>query len=324
MKYIIGAYATAPSLRTDDKEAELEFFKLLIESITDIRGLEIPFWGQNVHKFGNDFLFNILNPDWENVLTCVPGSVMSLPNNPKFGLASNDEEGRKLAVALHKRSNVFVHQINKFTKHKSIIAVHLASAPSIPKQGVFSSPEALYKSLQELTSWDWMGAKLNIEHCDETIIGKPFEKGFLSLIDEIEVIDSLSKEKKIGITLNWARSAIEGKNPNKVLDHIKMSKERNLLSGFIFSGTASNDEQYGSWKDNHMPFANSFGVKFYEENSLLTELNIRNTITELNVKSLDYIGIKLLSIPVENSDKERRVGLNKDALEVLNKIIKNN
>jgi hypothetical protein len=321
LKYIIGAYSTAPSLGSNNLEDEEKYYKLLLNSVPNIRGLEIPFWGDSIHKFGTDFLFQYINPEWENVITCIPGSVMSLPANPKFGLASNDESGRNLALALHKKSNEIIHQINSFTLKKSIIAVQIATAPSVPASGVSSSPEALRKSLKEMCSWDWMGARLNIEHCDEAINGNPFEKGFLSLKDEIDVIASLSSESNMGITLNWARSAIEGKDPKMVIDHINLTQEKQLLSGFIFSGTSPNDKAYGIWKDKHMPFTKSNGIEHYEDNSLLTEENISITLNSIDINALDYIGIKLLSMPIESSTLERRVGVNRDGIKILNKYL---
>ena len=323
MKYIIGAYSTAPSLGSNDLESEQQYYKLLLKTVPDIRGLEIPFWEDSIHKFGNDFLLQYIKPEWENVITCIPGSVMSLYTNPKFGLASNDESGRNLALALHKKTNEIIHKINKSTLKKSIIAVQIATAPSVPAKGVSSSPDALRKSLKEMCSWDWMGARLNIEHCDEALNDNSFEKGFLSLKDEIEVIGSISSECNMGITLNWARSAIEGKNPNRVIDHIKLTQENKVLSGFIFSGTSSNDKAYGIWKDKHMPFARSNGIEHYEDNSLLTEEIISNTIDSIDLSTIDYIGIKLLSMPIESSTLERRVGVNRDAIIILNKILKN-
>ena len=53
MKYIIGAYASAPSLKSNDKLLEAEFYNKLINSIPQIMGLEIPFFGKEIHKFGS-------------------------------------------------------------------------------------------------------------------------------------------------------------------------------------------------------------------------------------------------------------------------------
>ena len=108
MKYIVGAYATAPSLGQKNYLLEMEFYESLFESITDFRGLEIPFWGEEIHQLGSDFLLNIIQPSWENVLTCIPGTMSSLAKDPKFGLASDDKRGRENALSMHKRVNQMV------------------------------------------------------------------------------------------------------------------------------------------------------------------------------------------------------------------------
>jgi hypothetical protein len=60
MKYIIGAYATTPSLADNDKSSEHKFYENLIESIPEIRGLEVPFWGKEIHQFGSAFYLILL------------------------------------------------------------------------------------------------------------------------------------------------------------------------------------------------------------------------------------------------------------------------
>ena len=318
MKYIIGAYATAPSLADNDKLNEHKFYEKLIESIPEIRGLEIPFWGKEIHQFGSDFLLDIIDKNWDNVLSCIPGSMSKLAKNPKFGLASDDENGRAEAIAMHKRANQVLHKMNAYYGRQSAIAVQIATAPSTPVKYVSSSTDSLLKSMEEILSWDWEGAKIVIEHCDTAVDNIPFEKGFLTIEDEIKTLIELQDMHNVGITINWARSAIEGRNISKPLEHIEMALKNNILSGLIFSGVSDNDIQYGSWKDTHMPFAQSFDVKFYEENSFLTYENIINTLKSLNVNDLDYLGIKLLSMPIESATIERRIGINYDAVSILN------
>ena len=128
----------------------------------------------------------------------------------------------------------------------------------------------------------------------------------------------LDKHRNIGIIINWARSAIEGKNVETPVEHIKLALKNNILSGLMFSGVSDNDNRYGNWKDMHMPFAQSFNTKFYEKKSLLTHENIIKTLKLLNVNDLDYLGVKLLSIPIGGSSLKRRVGVNKDAIKILN------
>ena len=321
MKFIVGAYVTAPSLGIEDKIKEREFYRELSDSIPEIKGLEIPFWGEDIHLFGYEFLLALMQPDWDNVLSCIPGTMSALANMPTFGLASVDEVGRTAAIEMHKRANQMLHKINDYFGKKSIFSVQLATAPSIPVNGVSSSMDAFLSSMDELLSWDWAGAKIVIEHCDAAIGEQPFVKGFLTIEEEIEVLQQLSNQQNVGMLINWGRSAIEGRSSTKPLDHLQLVSENNLLSGLIFSGVSANDPLYGSWADNHMPFSKSYNVKHYEKNSLLSQEVITRTLEILDFTKLDYLGIKLLAMPINTSRVERRVGVNKDAITILNTII---
>jgi hypothetical protein len=321
LKYIVGAYATAPSLGIEDKNLELRYYEE-IKSLSHIRGLEIPFWGEEIHRFGSDFLLDIIQPDWENVLSCIPGTAVGgLASNAKFGIASDDLKWREEAVAMHKRANQMLHKMNDRFGRQSILAVQLATGPSVPVEGVSSSKESLLRSMEEILCWDWDGARVVIEHCDASNDGRPNAKGFLPLDQEIEVLQSLACDHEVGVLINWARSAIEGRDSNKPIEHLKMATQHKLLSGLIFSGVSSVDDQYGSWSDSHMPFAQSFGVKHFEVNSLLTQEAIQNSLAVVELEKLDYIGVKLLSMPLDSQDIKRRIGLNEDGISILNKII---
>ncbi len=321
MKYLIGAYATAPSLGLDDIDLERQYYDRLIQSIPDLQGFEIPFWGDTIHKFGTEFLLEYIRPEWDHVLTCIPGSVKGVEKNPHFGLASNDTLGRLDAVRMHQMANQMVRKINMHSGRSSVLAVHIATAPAVPVDGVTSSINSLLLSLNEILSWDWMGARIVIEHCDSYTGDHSFEKGFMSIDDEILALKSLSDSFEVGLAINWARSAIEGRSPSTVIDHIKLARKNNLLSGFVFSGTSDKYGSYGAWKDSHMPFDSSYGVEHFESNSLLTKNNIKNTFDALDLNGLDYIGVKLLSMPIDGSSIERRVGVNRDAINVLNNVL---
>ena len=93
-RYIVGAYATSPNLVTWDEKSELTYFNEL-KKLPSIRGLELPFWGESLHPFDDQWLLSNLDQNWENVITCVPGTMKSLENNPRFGLASIDDNSRR-------------------------------------------------------------------------------------------------------------------------------------------------------------------------------------------------------------------------------------
>lgn len=321
MKYLIGAYSTAPSLGSDDIDLEREFYQQLIQSVPDIRGFEIPFWGEDIHKFGSDFLLNFIRPEWDHVLTCIPGTMAGLAKNPNFGLASNDSTGRLQAVAMHKKAQQSVLNINRHSGRPAILAVHIATAPSVPVAGVTTSIDTLLLSLNEILTWDWMGARIVIEHCDSYIGRHAFQKGFMAIADEILTLKSLSDKFKVGLTINWARSAIEGRSAATAIDHIALARKYGLLSGFVFSGTSDKAGEYGVWKDSHMPFEKSYNIEHYQPGSLLTASTLRETLNALNFKDLDYIGVKVLAMPIDSASIARRVGINRDAITVLNNII---
>jgi len=321
MKYIIGAYATAPSLCHNDEALENDFYVKLKRDIPEIRGLEVPYWGKGIHQFGSEYLLNIIEPHWDNVLSCIPGTMGELVKNPKFGLASDDKDGRLAAIFMQKRVNKILHTMNDKYSRKSIISVQMVSAPSFPVEGVSSSIDSLKSSMDEILSWDWGGARLVIEHCDASIPNQSFDKGFFRLEEEIDMLLSLQSEHKLGVTINWARSAIEGRSPDKPIEHLKLASQHNLLSGLIFSGVSENDDRYGQWNDTHMPFAQSYDVEHYEENSLLNQQNMTKALNEVDLDKLDYLGIKILSMPMDSSSLERRVGLNRDAISILNNIM---
>jgi hypothetical protein len=319
MKYIIGAYATAPS-SIFNKSLEYRFYEKLIESIPEIRGLEIPFFGNDIHSLGYKFLLDMIDTNWNNIITCIPGTMANLSKNPHFGLASDNSNGRNEAILMCKRVNQTLHKINDFFGKKSVFAIQLATAPSVPVTDVSSSKDSLLRSMEEILKWDWDGSKIIIEHADQSHSNLPFEKGFLSLESEIDVLKQLSNVYNVGITINWARSAIEGRSVFKPIEHINLALKYDLLAGLIFSGVSNNDKNYGSWKDTHMPFAQSYNVEYFEKNSLLTYENIFNTLKLIYKEKFDYLGLKLNSMPMDHTDIQRRVGLNKNAVMILENI----
>ncbi len=321
MKFILGAYATAPSLGNLSETEETIYYSELVDAIPEVRGLEIPFWGDNIHEFGDEYLLNIIKAEWQNVLTCIPGTMKALSCNKKFGLASDDNDGRNEAINMHRKANLAVHKLNKLYGDQSVVAVQIATAPSVSMNGVLASKSSLLRSLEEILSWDWLGSKIVIEHCDSYSNKQPCEKGFFSLDDEIEVLESLNDSENVGLTINWGRSTIEGRNSSTAIEHIKSAVEKNILSGLIFSGASNMNTDYGVWKDTHMPFNTAYGIKYHEPDSLLTKENIVRSLEAMNSKTIDYIGIKLLSMPIAESTTKRRVGINRDAITVLNNII---
>jgi len=320
MSFIIGAYASAPSLFSPDKRSETNFYELLKDKVSSIKGLEIPFNGENVHVFGNDFIIDILEDDWINVVTAVPASFSQLKHNIHFGLASKNDQGRESALKVHRELNNIVKEINDKKGKLAVSHIQLCSSPSFPNKDVHSSENSLKSSIEELLSWDWDGANLVLEHCDTHNIEGSYQKGFMPITKELNIIEYF-KESNMGMVLNWGRSVLEGKNTNSILDHIDLCQEKQCLNGFIFSGTSKKDLNYGTWEDQHMPFFREASSVKGLESSLLNEESAAKTMKRLKLDDLSYIGFKLQLLPQEISTIEQRIEINLDAEKILQNYI---
>ncbi len=324
--FIVGAYTSSPNLFSWNESLEKEFF-IKFNNIENVRGLEIPFWGESLHPNNDDYFLSLLKPEWEHVITCVPGTMNRLEIDPKFGLASLSEESRKNAIEFVYLACLSTEKLVKHFGKNCVIAVEITSSPKTLPDAIKGDAEKFYESLCEICSWDWHGAKLVIEHCDSyTEQNMEPQKGFLSLIEEVQVINRINEEQnsKLGLTVNWGRSAIEGRKIETPENHVQFSFKSGVLSGVMFSGVTEKTESlYGAWRDLHAPPAKAFDMLHYEATSLMTFQNIKNTLNSCEVKEIDYIGIKLLPLPSELSISDR-VGINIDAIKLIRKSLDEN
>ncbi len=130
-------------------------------------------------------------------------------------------------------------------------AVEVLSAPRADAGR--SSARALARSLDEIAGWEWSGAVVAVEHCDATRPGRPGEKGFLDLADELRALDGLDPAA-VGVAVNWGRSAIEGRSATTPVEHVARAREAGRLLGVMFSGAAPVEGWWGrAWQDAHVP-----------------------------------------------------------------------
>jgi len=319
MKYIIGAYATAPSTVKWDKELETQFYQKL-KAIDNIAGLEHPFTGQ-LHAYDDDWFIEAIDKDWQFIFTSIPGVMGNLANNPHFGIASSNEEGRQAALAFYQKAQQAILKLNNHLGRNAVSFIKIHTAPRITTDNR-SSITALQTSLKTLQSWDWFGAKLLIEHCDAHIAGQPAEKGFMTLADEISAIKQVNNLLKsdIGISINWGRSAIETRSASGPLQHIKQAYLSGLLKGIIFSGASGVEGPYGQWKDSHMPPAPAFKVEKYAENSALTAEQIANSFSQCQGKALDFVGGKI-SLSPNNASVDERISYIQSLMTIIDNVI---
>ena len=273
---VLGAYATAPA--EDDGGA---FAATLLRRGGAGCGLELPVHGSGLLSNrgagagaeGERLLLEALAaaaaPGRRHVVTLVPGTMAQLAANARFGLASDDEAGRAAALAFARLACAAVARVCAATGGRgSVAAVEVPSAPTATAAaaaaaGAASSSAALQRSLAEMRSWDWSGAEIVVEHCDERGGLAPV-KGFLPFADELAAVAGAMREggsdegaARVGISINWARSVLETRDAARALEHIAAAGEARVLRGLVLSGCGVDAEgagtSYGAWLDAHMP-----------------------------------------------------------------------
>lgn len=314
MKYYVGAYASSPCSAGWNAALESEFYTALKHD-KRIKGLEHPFLGQ-LHAEDDDWFLANIDPNWQYVLTCVPGIMAALGQNPAFGLASQDEAGREQALAFMQKAREAIVKLNTHCGKPVVTAIQIQTAPNQSKQA--SSVSALKQSLTTLQSWDWRGTKIIIEHCDTLIEGQVPSKGFLTLAQEIEVVTQLNSTLAcdMGITINWGRSVIEARSTEGALQHIEQARKAGVLSGLMFSGASGADTDYGSWKDSHQPNAKQSANSIGAEGSLMTAAHMHECLIAADHKALPVVGIKLGIRPKTASLNDRLAYID-EALNIL-------
>jgi hypothetical protein len=301
--YIIGAYPCAPSFHQKSEQEEKEFWRLLADT-PHIRGLEQP-CHENLHAYGDEWLFRHTPGEWQIVVTAIPETMRRRSGgNLAFGLASSDEEQRRACVEFHRHLLNKINAVNQRFANK-VISLELQAAPLGGNADVAQATDAFARSIKEIASWDW-SCSLVLEHCDA--MNKPApRKGFLPLEN---VLDTLAGYN-IDVCINWARSAIEGRNTALPLEHTQAVKAAGKLGALMFSGTAT-EGPYGEWTDLHTPFA-----PFCPE-SLLTVESAKELFNVADTAKLQFAGIKLLEIDA-NADANHRIAILRDGINALNK-----
>lgn len=299
--YIIGAYPCAPSFHQKGEEEERAFWRQLAD-MPFIRGLEQP-CHENLHPYGDEWLFRYTPGEWQIVVTAIPETMRQRGGgNGAFGLASTHEAQRRACVEFHRHLFNKINAINKRFPGK-VIALELQAAPLAGNPDIAQATEAFARSIREIAGWDW-SCSLLLEHCDAMNQPAP-RKGFLPLENVLDALDGYN----IDICINWARSAIEGRNTALPLRHTQAAKAAGKLGALMFSGTTI-DGPYGEWTDLHAPFA-----PFCPE-SLLTAEHAQSLFHSAGLENLQFAGIKLLEINA-NADVGHRLAILRDGIQML-------
>ncbi|APG17157.1 hypothetical protein A3780_06135 [Kosakonia radicincitans] len=299
--YIIGAYPCAPSFHQQGEEQERDFWRQLADT-PHIAGLEQPCL-ENLHPLGDEWLLKHTPGEWQIVVTAVMETMRRRASNGGFGLASSDEEQRRACVDYYRHLHNKIRAVNARFPGK-IIALEMQAAPLAGNASVEQATDAFARSIAEIARWDW-DCELVLEHCDAMNQPAP-RKGFLPLENVLETLAGV----EVGVCINWARSAIEGRNTTLPLSHTQRAQQAGKLRGLMFSGTTQQGA-YGEWQDLHAPFA-----PFCAE-SLLTVDRASALFNATANDNLLFSGIKLLEIDARAS-VDHRVAILRDGINALN------
>jgi hypothetical protein len=308
--YVVGAYAASPALRSWDPDLELGYLTLLARD-PRIGALELP-WAGALHAHDEDWLLGHWPAGLGAVLTDVPWAAGLPVRDPACGLASTDDDGRMRALEAARRLRDDARRLADAAGAAVVGVVELHSAPRADR----GSPLALARSLEQLARWDWDGAELVVEHCDALVPGREPEKGFLTLDDEIAAI-RLS-QADVGVALNWGRSAIELRDPDGVVQHMRRARESGLLRGLMVSGAGDRAGDFGEpWIDAHHPFRRSDAHPAGDPVSLLTEERVAACFAAAG--GLAWSGLKVGWPAATPGTVEQRVDMIRRGLDALDR-----
>lgn len=224
---------------------------------------------------------------WDVIVTCIPTVMGRLALSPRYGLASIDDDGRAAAIADVRRALAVAVESAQACGRRRVRTVQLHSAPG----GALGSTVALERSITELLGVEAAGAALVIEHCDAPRAGRAAEKGFLELENELAVLGSLDHDRA-GLTVNWGRSAIEGRSAQTALEHIGAAAQTGRLMGLMFSGVAAAAGPWGGpWSDSHIPPRGAGGSADTYKESLLGMEEIAAATSAAG--AVTYLGCKI-------------------------------
>lgn len=285
MPLTLGAYAAQPALSADDV-TERRWYQALAE-IPGAGGIE-TFYRGTVHERGPEHLAGCLPDQWHVVITALPQAVAKITTTPHYGLASRDADGRREAVADVRHLLSEATRIDRFLGCRAVRAIELHSSPR-RTGAVAADARSLALSLRELAA-EAGEIPLVIEHCDALVAGQRPAKGFLSLEEECEAV-AVAREHGavIGQSVNWGRSALEGRSALTAIEHIRTLVAAGTLAGVMFSGAPHVRGPLGdAWEDVHNPLRQD------DASSLLDEEQVHAAITAIGGgEGLLFLGAKV-------------------------------
>lgn len=276
---LVSAYPVSPAHAQWDPVLEGELLPAIC-ALEGVAGLEIP-WMGDIHPHDDAWFLEHV-PAVPLAVTPIPFVMRRVGQDAHYGLASADPAGREAALDDLRRVAADVARIDDESA-ASVAVVALHTAPQVT-----GSQDALARSLAEVSTWDWRGASLVIEHCDAYVPDQAYEKGFLPLGAEIAAV----ADTPVGLWINWGRSAIELRDADAVTRQIAEAAASGRLAGVAFSGAAPVESPYGyPWIDAHLPIASTYP----ESLSLLDDAHVSDALAAAG--DVPWLGLKAARRP---------------------------
>lgn len=300
-RLLLGGYALAPG----DPAGEAAFFVGLRG--LGVQVLEMPLPAPGAAADTARWVRTHLTDDVDLVVTAVPRTMQRLATDPGYGLSSADLVQRRAALDDLAVLRDLAVRLSDDAGRPRLVAVEVHSAPG-PALGTLA---AFRESLDEMLAWDLGGARLLVEHCDALVAGQPPAKGFWPLDDELAVLRSLARDvpetaSRLGVSINWGRSAIEGRSARTPVEHLRAAADAGLLRAVVFSGAAAEDTPWGpAWGDQHIAPRGTDPALAASSGSLLGTAEIAEALDAACGAALDAVGVKVTVRPVDAGVDER-------------------
>lgn len=304
MRPFVSAYAAYPLLERQNLDEEGSLYARL--DSWGVAGIEHPI-GASLHPHDEGWFVSQIRSSWSVLLTGLPATMNRLKDDPRYGLASADPDGRRRAVDAAQELRRAALALNARLGRRVVTGVVLHSAPRASVTAR-ASLEAFASSLTALRREDWNGATLFVEHCDRRVPGRDPDKGFLPIEDEAMALGISQGETEVCLLVNWGRSALEGRSAETPLAHLRRGRESGLLGALFFSGVTPAHAEYGEWKDSHAPFSTTC------PESLLTPDAARAALAEAG--PLPVLGLKVQPLP-KSLGLTERFAVIRDGLDAL-------
>jgi hypothetical protein len=297
MKLILAGYTAAPS----DPKNTLAYYGQLVKA-EQADGLEFAWSGPQMPELLQPVLA-LLPSSWCITINDIPATARACAANPLFGLASPDDAGREQALGMLREISTAIKTLNDRAGRQVVFALEIHCAPGFDKRVRMPDAAALARSLDVAGKLPWDGCRRVLEHCDAFVPGQKPAKGFLTLGEEIKVLRELAGAP-ITLGLNWGRSMIELRDPDRVIDHARQAAPSGLLDAYTFCGTVPIDNVYGeAWFDSHVPFADTLDSAYSEPASGLTIARAAQVLEF--VRDCSFLAIKT-NWPAKRSDPLER------------------